>query len=1257
MRIVIDLQGAQSESRFRGIGRYSLSFTKALIRNRGEHEILIALSGLFQDTIEIIRAELDALLPQENIYVWDAPGPVFESASRNSCRREVAELIRESFLHSLRPDIVHITSLFEGYEDDAITSIGAFDKTTPVCVSLYDLIPLLNPDHYLKSNPSYNQYYKRKLSHLRHASLLLSISEHAKQEAIEHLNQITANIINISTAADPCFIPLTEKQLEAYDLNNKFGISRQFILYTGGADERKNLPRLIRAYAQLSKEIRSTHQLVFAGKLSKFDISQLQNIANSSGIDSDELIFAGYVTDADLLALYNLCKIYVFPSWHEGFGLPALEAMSCGAAVIGANTSSLPEVISNEDALFNPFSEDSIKEKLEQLLTNESFLLDLKNRSLEISKRFTWDDTACKAIIAFEKIHKENKIAWLKEILPPRRLKLAYISPLPPERSGISDYSADLLPALSKYYYIDVIVAQSETTDQWINDNCQIRDIEWFRANANNYERIIYQFGNSPFHQHMFKLLDEIPGVVVLHDFYLSGVIAYMDIHGITPNIWSDALYKSHGYNAVRERLHAKDLSDVILKYPCNHAALEKSLATITHSKYSKHLAKQWFPSTELDNWAIIPLLRTPALQIDRSEARQTLGLDADDFVTCSFGLLDPIKLNHRLLEAWLLSDLAKDKNSILVFVGENHGGEFGQKLVATIKRSGLEKRIRISGWVDTKTFHQYLAAADLSVQLRTHSRGETSAAVLDCMNYGLPTIVNANGSMAELPDEAVLKLPDEFSNTQLIDSLEKLWKNTYYREQLGNNAGYFIHKHHAPSSCANQYFDAIEHCYRQEEYNAQSLLESIATHSDFNPNDKECILLAQAIAHNHPLKQPMRRIFLDISATYRNDLKTGIERVARALLLVLIKSPPQGYRIEPVYLTVSDGQWHYRFARDFTLNLLDCPTNIVADESIDAMSGDIIIGLDYFAQGLVDAEAYLDQLYRDGIKMYFFVYDLLPILIPHAFPPGADRTHANWLRTITKYDGAICISKTVANDLTAWIKHHGAVKPLGFEIKWSHLGADIENSVPTIGIPNDANKVMIALKERTSFLMVGTIEPRKGYAQTVDAFELLWAEGLDVNLVIVGNEGWRGLPDKLRRTIPATVSKLRSHCEMNKRIFWLKGISDEYLDELYANSNCLITASEGEGFGLPLIEAAQHNLPIIARDIPIFREVAGEHAFYFDGSNPAVLAASIRDWLKLYKSNRHPRSDSMPWLTWSQSARNLLNALEMNTFKDNLLQ
>lgn len=1254
MRIVIDMQGAQTESRFRGIGRYTMAFAQALIRNRGDHEIILALCGLFPDTIEPIRAAFDGLLSQENIRVWQAPGSVREENQGNESRRETAELVREAFLASLRPDAIHVSSLFEGFIDDAVTSIGRFDTATPVSVILYDLIPLLNPDHYLKPNPRYEQYYLRKVESLRRAAMCLAISEFSRSESIDALGVAGDKVVNISTSIDAHFQPQTIDEATASRLRQKFGISRPFVLYTGGADERKNLPRLIKAYAALSSNARAGHQMVLAGKMPEGDVAYFKQIAGSVGLRTDELVFTGYVTDEALVQFYNLCQLYVFPSWHEGFGLPALEAMACGAPVIGANTSSLPEVIGLEEALFNPFDVTAIAQKMAQTLIDEGFRSRLRKHGLQQARKFSWDKTAKRAIAAWESLQTSKPQQNLANQPTGRRQRLAFVSPLPPERTGIADYSAELLPALAEHYDIELVVDQERVDASWGDGRFILRDVAWLRANAKTVDRVLYQMGNSPFHRHMLPLLEEIPGTVVLHDFYMSGLMAWLEQYGGTANAWTSALYEAHGYGALRERY--RDAAEAKRNYPVNWHILQHAQGVIVHSEYSRSLARQWYGSHAATQWKVIRPLRSPTNVLDRRAARKQLGTDENDFVVCSFGFLDATKLNHRLLQAWLGSALTADKRCHLFFVGENHGGEYGASLLKAMRESHLGDRIRITGFASPELFKQYLAAADLAVQLRTNSRGETSGTVLDSMNHGLPLIVNANGSMAELDSEAVWMLPDEFADAALVEALETLWLEPDRRRSLGERAQGIIRHHHAPAECARRYAEAIERFHRRVETATPTLIRTIAAKKQFFPSDAELIHLAKALSTTLPLIQPAKRLFLDVTATYHNDLKTGIERVARALLLALLEAPTVGYRVEPVYLSDAGGEWHYRYAHRYTLELLGCPPEALDDYVVEPECGDVLLGLDLSDNMLVQAERtglFVDYRNR-GVKLYSVVFDLLPVRMPDVFPPEADKGHTKWLRTISKFDGAICISNAVADDLAAWQAEARFdwkdCRP--YHIEWFHLGADVTNSSPSQGMPDSAEWTLDQIQARVSFLMVGTIEPRKGYLQTIEAFSQLWNEGIDVNLVIVGAEGWKGLPDNMRRDIPKTIVCLRTHQELNKRLFWLEGISDEYLEKVYAASTCLIAASYGEGFGLPLIEAAQHKLPSIARDIPVFREVGGEYAWYFRASNAAELANTVKDWLALYAEKRIPLSDEMPFLTWKQSAERLMAVILFRTAK-----
>jgi glycosyltransferase involved in cell wall biosynthesis len=1253
MRIVIDMQGAQTESRFRGIGRYALEFAQAVARNRGEHQVFLALSGLFPDTIEPIRAAFEGLLPQENIRAWHAIGPVKDVDPSNQARREVAELMREAFLASLKPDVIHVTSLFEGYVDDAVTSIGKFDQQTPVSVSFYDLIPLLNPDQYIKPNPDYAAYYARKMEWLNNAQTLLAISGYTRQEGLDCLDIGPERIINVSTAIGPDFQPRLIDQHVANGLRAKLGLHRPFILYTGGADERKNLPRLIEAWSALPTSLRQAHQLVLAGHMPEGHVAELRRTAVHCGLRDDELVFSGYVSDEELIQLYNLCALYVFPSWHEGFGLPALEAMACGAPVIGANTTSLPEVIGLEEAQFDPFNPASIAQKMEQALVDGSFRAQLRSHGLQQAKKFSWDETARRSIAAWAKPSgTPSRQSFTRLGDPSRKPRLAFVSPLPPERTGIADYSAELLPALSAYYDIELVVAQGRVSTDTAVFGGQVRNVAWLRAHAQSIDRVIYQIGNAPFHSHMLDLLKDIPGTVVLHDFFLSGLMAWLEQHGGVAGAWTSSLYLSHGYVAVRDRY--LDIEFAKRRYPVNWHVLQHAQGLIVHSDYSRNLVRQWYgpaASVELD---VIPHLRLPIRYIGKHAARKQLGMDEADFIVCSFGFLDETKLNHRLLQAWLTSALAVDKRCCLVFVGENQGGEYGVAMLKKIRESGFGDRIRITGFASAERFRQYLAAADLAVQLRTHSRGETSGTVLDSMIHALPLIVNANGSMAELDPDAVWMLPDDFSDAELVNTLETLWRDPEQRRTRGARAQTLIHTRHAPQECARRYATAIEGFHRRAAIDQPALIAAIARQSTFKPDDAALRCLSATIANNLPLPRPARRLFLDVTATCRNDLKTGIERVARSIVLALLESPPDGYRIEPVYLSDAGGVWHHRYARGYTLGLLGCPSDALPDDPIDLTNGDLMLGLDISGDMLIQAEqAELFTSYRNrGVFVYFFVHDLLPILMPLVFPPSAHEQFCGWLHAISKFDGAICPTKIVANDLIEWQAKELIDGPnkRKFHIAWSHHGADFSSAPLSTGATNLDLELLTVLAAHPSFLLVSTIEPRKGYLQVIDAFTTLWAKGLDVNLVIVGKEGWQGLPETMRRDIPLTVERLRHHPELNQRLFWLEGISDKYLEKVYAASTCLIAASYGEGFGLPLIESAQHKLPIIARDIPVFREVAGEHAYYFSGTTTEDLAQAIENWLVLKEHGRHPDSSAIPWLTWKQSAQQLLDALGIPT-------
>jgi glycosyltransferase involved in cell wall biosynthesis len=830
-----------------------------------------------------------------------------------------------------------------------------------------------------------------------------------------------------------------------------------------------------------------------------------------------------------------------------------------------------------------------------------------------------------------------NLAATAAERLPapaPGRPKLAYVSPLPPEKSGIADYSAELVPELAKYYEVELIVAQERVDDVRVAPFAQ-REVEWFRDHAHQYERVLYHFGNSHAHKHMFELIREVPGIVVLHDFFFSGVLDNLEREGYLPQAFLKALYASHGFTGLCEhRKHGRNPS--IWKYPVNKDVLDHATGVIVHSEFSKELATAWYGPGAAHDWRTIPLLRgRPAERAApeaRAAARARLKLADADYLVCTFGMLGRTKLNEELLDAFLASPLAADPHCKLVFVGENDPGLYGAGLARKMAGSEAAQRIRIAGFVDAATYADYLAACDCAVQLRAATRGETSAAVLDCLLYGAPTIVNAHGSTASIADDLLVKLPDAFSTAELADALACLRADPALRAQLSGRALAHMQAEHAPAHVGQLYADAIEH-FAQHGRHAQyqALVRAVAPLCPAS----QLPGLAAAIAFNRA-PTPPRQLLVDVSAMVQADLKTGIQRVVRSILLALIADPPPGYRIEPVFSTGSNRS--YQYARKFGLGMVGEKGLVLEDAPVDLRPGDIFFGLDLFTNGTSQNQELLASMRDRGVAIYFVVFDLLPMLRPDVFPFGTEQYFGDFLRTVHAVsDGVLCISRAVADELIGWIGRQGLSRRAPLRIGHFHLGADIHASAPSTGMPPDADHVLQELAARPSFLMVGTVEPRKGHAQAMAAFELLWERGVDVNLVIVGKQGW--MVEKL-------AEHMAGHPEKSKRLFWLAGISDEMLLKLYAGSAALLQPSEGEGFGLPLIEAAQHNVPIIARNLAVFREVAGEHAHYFEGLAPSDLAGAVEQWLALRREGKAPASGGMPWLTWDQSAQQVLDAI-----------
>ena len=389
MKIAIDIQGCQSEiSSKRGIGRYSLNFIKALIRNYSDNQYYLFANAGSRD----IRSEfIDELYSEKlnvNYIQWYSPSLLNNDYLSQNLSDELARQIRSYMLSELNVDIILITSFLEGYLDNSFTGLDYSYQLPRIGCIFYDLIPLLNPKEYL-NNKEYINFYNAKLKEIKNFDFLLAISESARFEAIKYLNLDHKSVYNIFSSCDKDKF----NNLQLHEVS-KFKNLDNFILYTGAVDPRKNLKSLIQAYVSLPTKLIVKHKLVIAGSISQSEKILIFSWCSEFNLPSNYIEFLGYVSDKELCFLYNKCYLYVFPSFHEGFGLPVLEAMSCGAAVIGSNTTSVPEVIQCEDALFNPFCIEEIASLIEKCLTNKEFYYSIKDNVVQRSNKFSWEITS-----------------------------------------------------------------------------------------------------------------------------------------------------------------------------------------------------------------------------------------------------------------------------------------------------------------------------------------------------------------------------------------------------------------------------------------------------------------------------------------------------------------------------------------------------------------------------------------------------------------------------------------------------------------------------------------------------------------------------------------------------------------------------------------------------------------------------------------------------------------------------------------------
>ena len=264
------------------------------------------------------------------------------------------------------------------------------------------------------------------------------------------------------------------------------------------------------------------------------------------------------------------------------------------------------------------------------------------------------------------------------------------------------------------------------------------------------------------------------------------------------------------------------------------------------------------------------------------------------------------------------------------------------------------------------------------------------------------------------------------------------------------------------------------------------------------------------------------------------------------------------------------------------------------------------------------------------GCVVATIIYDLIPLTHPEFFVDTLVHEFESWYSNAKRYsDLFICISRTTMNTVADRLSPTEIRPGLSF----FYLGSDITQRKPSTVA---ATRVMPNFPSLLTFIVVGTLEPRKNIGLILDAFEQLWNQGRDINLVLVGHHTWKQ---------DALLVRIKHSPQLNKRLYWVRNVTDQGLQAAYALSEALIIASKAEGFGLPIVEAFQRGLPVICSDIPVFRELAEGKAHFFNPDRPDDLARVIDAYLDSQVVRERPRP-VIPWLSWKDSAKQMADTL-----------
>ena len=747
--MLYDLQGGQSiDHRDRGVARYVVELALALERRSPG-----AVSAYLLNPDLPLPGGIEPLVASGKLRFVDEPG-VYG-----------------------RGDHLHLASAVElSIPLDRLLPPAARSARVRVTATVFDLIPLAIPATYLE-DPGQRRRYLARLELLRGAAGVIGISSFVADDVVERLGVERRRVAAIPLVPSAGFVPApsVDEAVRAA-VAAVPGLRSSFVLYTGGSDGRTNLEGLVVAWSRLPPNLRAGWQLVVAGSLPPLQRNHLEVMADRLGIGgaAGGFLCTGFVDEATLVLLNQAAGLCVLPSLAEGFGLPAVEAMACGTPTIVADNTAFVELLPAE-ARFDATSPAAMATAIERALTDDPHRNRLRQWAEDRPRR-TWDDVADETLAFWSRavpvgsVQRDQKRTGVRG----GRLRLAFVTPLPPQPGGVAEYSRRLLEPLGERCDVDVYVdgpphhrdaVLAAEAPASIASVRPLAALERVSALCGPYDAVVCCLGNSEFHTGALARLLRHGGIALAHDVRLTTLYRFAPWQhpSAAPDGFSATLHRMDG--RLPESLGASGSlsADDAERWGVLMArdVIAASSAFLVTSDFAANLARLDARPEHRDRVRSVPFAIGGLVEVDRREGAR---------VVASFGVL------NRLKQAPLVAAACRELGVPLVFVGPSSETD-----ADAVRGPGVE----ITGEVDPEEYARRLSSATVAVQLRGSTNGESSAAIGDCLAAGVPTVVTEIGANRSLPDDVVVKVPPDVTAAQLTSTLRGLLADDARRAAL----------------------------------------------------------------------------------------------------------------------------------------------------------------------------------------------------------------------------------------------------------------------------------------------------------------------------------------------------------------------------------------------------------------------------------------------------------------------------------------